>query len=456
LYIIIAGAGVVGFHIASVLAEGKHEVTIVDPSEDVLEGIRRNLDVKTVTGNAATPKVLREAEVGRANLIIAVTNNDETNMLVCFLAKELGAAMTVARVRNPEYSGYFVTAAKSPSAARKIVRPKSLGIDLVINPEVEVADEIVNILGGFYSTSVGTFANGRVQIVEFKVEQDTIIGKPLHDIAFFEPCVVAAVVRDGKTFIPDSDEIVKQGDHIYLLASQESIDGLGDVFVHPKSPVRSVVIFGGKRVGFLIAEGLEKRGVSVKVIEQDMNRSLEIAAELKKASIIQGDATSRDFLIEQGIPSADAFVATTESDELNILCALLAKNLGVPRNLIVLNEPGHIPLAEAIGVNVAVSPLLLTASKIAHFVLHVGAISATFIGGEELQAVEFAVGSTASVVDQSLMAAGLPKVALAGAIIRDDKVIIPPRDNVVQPGDHVVIISPLSTTSSVEKLFSEK
>jgi len=456
LYIIIAGAGVVGLHIASVLAEGKHEVTIVDQSEEVLEGIRRSLDVKTVTGSAATPKVLREAEVGRASLIIAVTNNDETNMLVCFLAKELGAGMTVARVRNPEYSGYFVTAAKSPSAPRKIVRPKSLGIDLVINPEVEVADEIVNILGGLYSTPVGTFANGRVQIVEFSVEQDAIVNKPLHDITFSEPCVVAAIVRDGKTFIPSSNEIMKRGDHIYVLTSQESIEELDDIFVHPKSPVRSVVVFGGKRVGFLVAEGLEKRGVSVKVIEQDLSRSQEIAAELKKASIIQGDATSRDFLIEQGIPSADAFVSTTESDELNILCALLAKNLGVLRSLIVVNDPGHIPLAEAIGVNVAVSPLLLTASKIAHFVLHGRAISATFIGGEELQAIEFAVGSKAGVVNQSLTAAGLPKEAIAGAIIRDDKVIIPPKDTAVHPGDHVIVISPLSATSSVEKLFSEK
>ena len=288
------------------------------------------------------------------------------------------------------------------------------------------------------------------------MEQDTIVNKLLQDITFSEPCVVAAVVREGKTFIPGSDEIVKQGDHIYVLTSQESIDELGDIFVHPKSPVRSVVIFGGKRVGFLIAEGLEKRGVSVKVIEQDLSRSQEIAAELKKASIIQGDATNRDFLIEQGIPSADAFVATTESDELNILCALLAKNLGVPRNLIVLNEPGHIPLAEAIGVNVAVSPLLLTASKIAHFVLHGGAISATFVGGEELQAIEFAVGSTASVVDQSLTTAGLPGDVIAGAIIRDDTVIIPPKDKAVQPGDHVIVISPISATSSVEKLFSEK
>ena len=142
MYIIIAGAGVVGFHIASLLIEEKHEVTIIEQSEDAIENIRGQLDVRTVIGNTATPKLLREAEVHRADLIIAVTNNDETNMLTCFLAKELGAAMTVARVRNPEYSGYFITAAKSPSATRKVIRPKSLGIDLFTNPEFEAAREM--------------------------------------------------------------------------------------------------------------------------------------------------------------------------------------------------------------------------------------------------------------------------------------------------------------------------
>ncbi len=453
MYIIIAGAGIVGLHIASVLAEGKHEVTIVEPSKEIVEGIRHHLDVRTIVGNAATPRILREAEVSRADLFIAVTNNDETNMLICFLAKELGAAMTVARVRNPEYSGYFVTAAKSPSAPRKVVRPKSLGIDLVINPEVAVADEIVNVLCSFCPTPVGNFADGRVQIGEFRVEQGMMVNSPLHDIVFSEPCVVAAIVRDGKTFVPSSSEIIKQGDHIYLLASRESMDGLGDMFIHPQSPVRSVVVFGGRRVGFLIAEGLGKQGVSVKVIEQDLSRSQEIAAELERAVVIQGDATDRDFLIEQGVSSADAFVSTTESDELNILCALLAKNLGVPRSLIVLNQPRHIPLAEAIGVDLAVSPLLLTASKIAQFVLHGGAISATFISGEELQVIEFAVSTTASIAQRSLAEAGLPKEAVAGAILRNDTVIIPPNDNLIYPGDHVIVISPLSATSSVEKLF---
>ncbi len=263
MYIIIAGAGTVGFHIASLLAEGKHEVTIIEPSDETVDSIHRQIDVKTLQGNAATPSILREAEVHRANLIVAVTNNDETNMLVCFLAKELGATMTVARVRNPEYSGYFITAAKSPQAARKIVRPKSLGIDVFINPEVEVAEEIMGCLSSLYPSPVESFADGRVQIREFRVENGRLVNQPLQGIQFPQPCAVVGISRTGKTVIPGPTEVVQPGDHLYLIAQRESMDEFADMFAPPRRTVRSVVGFGVQRVGFLVAQRLERLGVAV-------------------------------------------------------------------------------------------------------------------------------------------------------------------------------------------------
>ncbi|HEY40522.1 MAG TPA: Trk system potassium transporter TrkA [Dehalococcoidia bacterium] len=453
MYIIVAGSGIVGFHIASLLAEAKHEVTVVESSEEVVESIRRQMDVKTIVGNAATPRVLREAEVNRANLVVAVTSNDETNMLICFLAKELGAVMTVARVRNPDYSGYFITAAKSPSAPRKVIRPKTLGINLIINPEVEIADEIMGILSSLYPTPMESFADGRVQIREFRVDQEELADKLLSDISFPQPCVVAAISRAGKTFVPDADEVIRNGDHVYLIAERDYMDDFGEMFAPPQHPVRSVAVFGAGHVGTLVAEGLEKHGLSIKVIDNNPTRCQDIAARLERATVLQGDATDPDFLIEQGVPSADAFVATTENDELNILCSLLARHLGVPRTIVTASKPGFIPLAEAIGVDVAVSPLLQVASRITHFVLHGGAISAPFIGGKDLQAIEFVTSATANIVQRSIADSGLPKEVVVGAIARDDRVIIPPGDTVVHPGDHIIIISPISATSAVERLF---
>ncbi|UCB42597.1 MAG: Trk system potassium transporter TrkA [Dehalococcoidales bacterium] len=453
MYIIVAGAGIVGFHVASLLAEANHEVTVVEPSEEVVEGVRRQLDVKTIVGNAATPRILREAEVNRANLIIAVTNNDETNMLICFLAKELGAVMTAARVRNPDYSGYFITAAKSPSAARKVIRPKTLGINLIINPEVELADAIMGMLSNLYPTPGENFADGRVQIREFRVDHGALAGKALADVSLPQPGVVAAISRSGKTFVPAPDEVIKKGDHVYLVAHRESMDEFCEMFAPPQHPVRNVVVFGAGRVGFLVAEGLEKHGLTIKVIDESTSRCQEIAARLERATVLQGDATDPDFLIEQGIPSADAFIATTESDELNILCSLLAKNLGVSRTIITANKPGYVSLAEAIGVDVAVSSLLQVASRVTHFVLHGGAISAPFIGGKDVQAIEFVTSTTANIAQRSIAEAGLPKGVVAGAIARDDTVIIPPNDSVINPGDHVIIVSSLSATPAVERLF---
>jgi len=454
MYVIIAGSGVVGFHIASLLTEGKHEVTVIEPSQSVIESVRGQLDVRTIVGNAATPRVLREAEVQRTNLVIAVTNNDETNMLICFLAKELGAGTTVARIRNPEYSGYFVTAAKSSSSqARKIIRPKTLGVNLFINPEVEVAEEIMDVLASLYPTPVENFAGGRVQIREFRVSDGPLVDQPLADVQFPHPCVVAGLSHGGRTAPPKGDEVIRQGDHLYLIAEREAMDEFGEMFARPQRPVKNVAIYGGGRVGFLVAEGLERRGVAVKIIDDNLARCEDIASRLNGAAVLHGDATDPDFLIEQGIPAADAFVATADSDELNILCGLLAKNLGVPRTIIMAGKPGYIPLAEAIGVDVAVSPLLQVASRISHFVLHGGAISAAFLGGKDLQAIEFVASATAHVVRHGLEEAGLPKEAVAGAIIRDDKVIIPPDKTQVQTGDHVLVVSPPSTTPAVERLF---
>jgi len=453
MYIIIAGAGVVGFHIASLLAEENHEVVIVEQSEEAIENVRYQLDVMTILGNVATPKVLKEAEAPRADLLIAVTNNDETNMVTCFIAKELGANMTVARVRNPEYSGYFIGAAKSPSAPRKVVRPKTFGVDLFINPEVEAAEEIISILSSFYPTPMENFANGAIQIREFRVERGTIVDKPLSDITFPKPCVIAAILRGGGIIMPSADELIKQGDHVYLVASREFMDELGEMFAQPQRPAKSVVILGGGRVGFLVAEGLQEHGVSVKVIEEKISRCQEIAAKLEQTVVVQGDGTNPDFLIEQGVPLADAFVATSENDELNILSGLLAKHLGVSRNLVLVSKPGCIPLAEAVGVDVAASLPLLAARKIAHFVLHGGAISAALLGGKQIQAIEFVASPTAHIAHRKIVDAGLPKEAIVGAITHNGRVIIPPNDSVVQPGDHVIIISPLSVIPSVEKLF---
>ena len=453
MYIIIAGGGVVGFNIASLLAEEEHDVVVVEQSAASLEKIRSQLDVKTIRGNAATPKVLREAEANRTDLVLAVTNNDETNMVTCFIAKELGAKRTAARIRNPEYSGYFLTPAKSPTSARKIIRPKSLGVDIFINPEVEVAKEIIAILSSVHSTPVEHFADGLVQIREFRVEGEALVNKKLTDIALPQPGVIAAVVRAQGVVTPDAETVIEAGDSVHVMAHRDYMDELGKVFTRPQRPAKKVIILGGGRVGLLVAEELHNRGAMVKVIEGDPKHAREIAANLEGPDIIQGDGTDRNMLLEQGVPSADAFVADTENDELDILACALAKRLGVPRSLTVVNNPNYIPLAEAVGIDVAGSPALLAARRIAHFVLHGGAIHAALLEGKELEAVEFVVNPGANIVGKKVAESDLPEAAVVGAIVHNGRVILPPGDHTIVSGDHVVVVSLHSAIHDVENLF---
>jgi trk system potassium uptake protein TrkA len=453
MYIIVAGGGIIGSHIAALLADEEHEVVVLEQSKEALENIRRQLDVKTIQGNSATPTILKQAEAERADLVLAVTNNDETNMITCFMAKELGAGTTAARIRNPEYSGYFVAQAKSPTATRKIVRPKKLGIDVFINPEAEAAREIMGILSSFYSSPVENFADGAVQIREFRVEDDALINRSLSTIEFPKPCVIAAIIREGEIIAPDDNEIVVLGDSVHLVAAREDMDELGGMFSTPKRPARKVVIVGGGQIGFLTAEGLHRQGVLVKVIDSDLENCKQIATKLEQITVLQGDATDRSFLVEQGVPAADALIAATESDELNILCGLLAKTLGVPRSLVVINRPGYIPLAEAIGVDIAALPTLLTADKISRFVLHGGVLATALLEGQQLEAIEFVTSPTASIANKKLADAGLPKESVVGAIVRNSSVIIPPGEEEILPGDHVIVVAPLAAVHSLEKLF---
>ncbi|MEA3253835.1 MAG: TrkA C-terminal domain-containing protein, partial [Chloroflexota bacterium] len=327
---------------------------------------------------------------------------------------------------------------------------------------------IVNILSGLYVTPMAEFADGRVQAREFKIAEEELVGKPLSSINFPKPCVVAMIIRSGEAKVPGADEIIRQGDHVYVLAAKRDMDEIGAIFNQPKLPTKDVVVFGGGNIGFHVAEDLEKRGVQVKLIEKNAARAQEISTKLKRTTVVQGGRPDRDLLVEEGVTSADALVAATGDEALNILAALMAKEQvakeqkteeqkankrAVFYSIVLVDKPEYIPLAEAVGVDVAVSPLLLCGSKIARFILHGGAVVTTLLGNEQAQASEFIVSATARIVKQKSKDVELPKGAIMGAITHGDTVIIPPGDNTVEPGDHVIIVSLLPSIPSVEKLF---
>ncbi len=453
MYIVVVGAGAAGFYVASLLSKEKQEIAVIEEDEEIAEQVRRTLDVSVVVGNAATPRVLWQAEVQRADLLVAVTRADETNMITCFMGKELGAKKTIARVRNPEYSSYLLVGGKSPYATRKVVRPRSLGVDLFVNPEIEAAREIVSILSGLYVTPMEEFADGRVQLREFKAESAAVVGKRLADIPFPRPCVVVMQERGEQLSVPSGDEKVQKGDRLYLVAARKDMDQLGAIFEVPRRSPRTVVIFGGGTIGFHVAEALEMRGVQVKLVEKNAARAQELSAKLKRTVVIQGGRPDRDLLVDEGVAQSDAFVAATGDESLNILAGLVARDVGVSRNIVVVDEPEYIPLAEAVGVDVAMSPLLLVGSRIAHYILHGGAVSVALLGKEDAQVIEFIVGSNARISKHAIGELEWPKNAVMGAIVRGDTVMMASEATTIEPGDTVIVAALLDEIPNVERLF---
>ena len=461
MYTIVVGAGATGYHIASLLVKAGQEVVVVEQSEELAEYIRHQLDVGIVLGNAVNPDILRQADVGRANLLVATMASDEANMVICSMAKEMGAERTIARVRNPEYHSGLRTVKNgdSPDKARKVERPIRMGIYRFVNPEIETAIQIENSLSGLYASQARELAGGRVQVRGFKIEnRSEMISKTLHVVEkmLLRPCVVALLVHSEEVKVPGGDDVISEGDSIYIVAKKEDMDKLGDVFNYKKRPTRHVIILGGGLIGFHVAEALSKRGIQVKLIEKNKARSEEINARLRRVEVLHSVGTDRDFLMEEGVSSCDAFIATTGDESLNILVGLLAKSIGAARNIVVVDKPEYLPLAESVGVDVALSPLIIAAEKVISIALHENSVSTVLLENEQAQATEFTVSAKAKICGQSKGSVKLPKGAIMTAIIHDNNIIVSPaEDEIIQENDHVIIVSLLSTSSAIEKLFKK-
>jgi len=434
------------------MSDEGHDVVVIEQSEVQKETISRQLDVKTIQGGAVSPSVLEEAEVKRADIVIATTASDEANIVVCFLAKQMGAKRTVARVRNQEYSGYVIVPADAPTKARKVFRPKNLGIDLVINPEIIAADEIRRILSSLYVTPMDEFSEGNIHLTEFKATKEAVLNKPINEIEFPKPCSIAIIGRGAETIIPKEIDTIQEGDRVYLVASKDDTDELGELFSQPKGKATSAVIIGGGRVGFHIARQLEETGVQVKIIEQNMRRCWEISQKLK-AVVVHGEGSDYDLLIQERVASADAFISTTDRAELNILLGLLGKSLGIKRVLTIVDKPGYVPLAETVGIDIAISPLQLSAGKIARLARLAEVASVSRLASEQVEIIEYVVGENAPIVDKPFGKTHLPNGSKLLAYISEENIRFKQDDSPVKARDHVIIACRTSVTPAVEKLF---
>lgn len=443
--IIIAGDGEVGFHLAEMLSDGTHNITIVDPREDLLKRIEDQSDLMTIVGDSTAPSVLVEANVKEADLLISVLHDERTNIITAAIGKKLGAKRTIARIDNPEYL---------TDASKKMFF--EMGVDTLVCPERITSKEIVKLLKQPAATEFFEFSGGRLILFLIKLDSKAkVIGKTLDQVAKENQHLdfrAIAIHRNSKTIMPRGNDVFQVDDMAYVISKPEGIEQLLDLGGKEKTPVKSVMIVGGGRIGRKTAAFLEGE-MTVKLIEQDKDRCLVLSEMLKRTLIINGDARSISLLEEEGIDRMDAFLALTNDSEINILTCLMARRYGIKRTIALVENIDYIDISQRIGIDTIVNKKLTTASYIVRFTLGEGVSSSKCLIGVDADALELTAQAGSKVTKKPIRELDFPKNALIGGVVRGEQGYIAVGDFQIQEGDHVVVFTMPEAVKSVTKLF---
>ena len=437
--IVIIGDGKVGYKLAKQLSEENYDVVLVDNNAKKLKDTINRLDIFCIAGDGVSADVQKEADVPHADLVIACASTDEVNMLSCLIAKRLGAKHTIARVRNPIYYEQI-----------DILR-EDLRLSMTINPELTVANEIARVLIFPSASKVETFVKGRVELVEVPVRA----GNPMIGVTLAEvykkmqiKILVCAVQRGDVVYIPDGSFVAQEGDKLHIASSHKELVEFFKAIGSKKTRIKKVIIGGCGRVGFYLAKRLCTMGMEVKVIEQRRDCCEELCEQLPKVTVIHGDATNHDLLIEESVQEADAFIALTGVDEENIITGLFAKTQGVNKIVAKVNEDSRAKMVEGLGIDTIVSAKTTTADAIMSYVRarqnsYTSANVETMyrLVDDRVEALEFIIKEKTRYTGVPLKNLKLKRNNLIACIARNREIIIPSGNDYMQVGDSVVIVT---------------
>ncbi|MDP3295613.1 MAG: Trk system potassium transporter TrkA [Nevskia sp.] len=450
--IVILGAGQVGSTLAENLAHEAHDITVVDASRVALNSLQERLDIRTVLGHASHPDTLRRAGVNDADMIIAVTDSDETNMLACRISQTLFHTPTkIARVRAAEYL----------NEEDRLFLPDALSVDMRISPEQLVTEAILRLIEYPGALQVVDFADGKVQLVGVRAYYGgPLVGNPLTELPSHLPAGVdarvAAVYRRGKPIIPEGSTIIEAEDEVFFVGAKLHIPKIMAELRKADRPVKRVMLAGGGNIGMRLARALEKK-LQVKIIERNLERARYLSEQLNHVVVLAGDAANEALLDEENIEDTDVFCAVTNDDEANILSAMLAKRLGARRVISLINRLAYVDLVEGGAIDIAVSPQQATVSALLAHVRRgdVAKVHSLRRGAAEaIEAVAHGDRHNSKVVGRRLDEIKLPPGTTIGAIVRGDEVIIAHRNVSIEAEDHVILfIVDKRRTKDVEKLF---
>lgn len=431
MQVVIVGAGQVGTSIADSLSSD-HDVVVVDIDEDIVDDIKYELDVLTLAGDGTSSDLLEDAEVPDADLVIASTDDDKTNLVTCGTAKTVGDPFTIARVKSAEYRRTWVRT------------EEAFGVDFMVCTDLETAENVVNIIGLPSAIDVDTFANGLVEMAVFDItENSPIAGQTVADADRFDSLTFAALYRGDDIVLPQGDTVVRSDDRAVVIGSPQSIQEFAQRIAPSKTPdeAEDIVIVGGSKIGYHTARLLERRDFSPKLIEQDPDRARELAEQLPGTIVMQQDATDTDFLERENVDDADILVSALESDERNMLVSLLAKRIGTERVISLVEQTDYVELFEEIGVDVAINPRTVTAEQITRFTYQEVALNVSVIENDQAEVLELEVSPDSELVGQAIenIDDSLETNLVFGAVTRGREHIIPRGETVLQAGDHIIV-----------------
>jgi trk system potassium uptake protein TrkA len=449
--VIICGAGQVGYSIARYLAQEDNEVTVIDQSIELTRQIGDTLDVKSINGFASHPNVLEKAGAEDADMLIAVTQSDEVNIVACQIAHSLFDITTkIARIRQ---QGYL------DAKWANLYSRDDIPIDVIISPELEVARAVargLRVPGAFDMISL---VDDKVKLAGVRCEENCpVVNTPLRQLTQLFPdlnIVVVGIVRENKPFIPKSDDYMLPGDEVYLIVDSLHIERVMAAFGHEETAARRIVILGGGNIGESLASEIELNhpSVNLKVVENNKNRAEYVARTLKRSVVIQGSGLDIEILEEANVASAETIVAVTNDDETNIMASLLAKKLGCGRIITLINRETYIPLVPSLGIDVVVSPQSITVSTILQHVRRGRIHSVHTIRDGFGEIIEAEAMETTSLVGLPLKETELPNNVIVGAIVRNGEVIVPRSDTIIEVKDRVVLFAASDAVREVEKMF---
>ena len=445
--IIIAGAGEVGLHLSKLLSFESHDITLIDNNDINLKDGENYLDIKVINGDSSSISTLGQANVKDSDLVIGVTASESINFLTCSLSKQLGAKRTIARITNPEF------------ISDNSIDFKKLGIDEIISPEHLAANEIKLLVNDSAFTNSHDFEDGELKMMAARIQTDApFVGKKVQEAASVYPGIKfmpIAIERSGSqsAIIPRGNTLFKKDDHVYFITCDDGVDELYKLMGTKKDKLQNIMILGGGRVGFKVAQELSEEGYSVKLVEINNDKAEKIADQLNNVLVLNLDGTRVDLLSEENLDQMDAFISTTGDSQKNIMSCLMAKSKKIKKTIALVDDSDYFELSESIGVDTLINKKLLAANEIFRFIRKGNILELNKLNNMNAEVLEFLVSSNSKVIGKKIKDINFPRSAIIGGVIRDDKGLIALGDFQIKEGDKVLICSLYEGISKVEKLF---